>query len=292
MIAALESVIRGDVKESATAAPTTRISDTEAHAVWQRAADLQALTGTGPRPDLPPRARDADKDRVRTSGFSMTDVRSAANQAGISDSYVERALSEHGLLARRQTPVNDPLPRTALRRSLWAGAPLDVVVDADVDTAVDPRRFERLINTLREGTGTVGVTTTKSRELIWRGAWFGHRLEASVAPDGDRTRIRLSQSIRRAALTTMSAAVAGGGVIGTAVAVSLVALMRLPAPFWSIRLHRHDIINIATTAGICAGLLLIPIGRAFVRRLRDYNSARLQTLTNLLALRAGDGRDD
>ena len=153
MIAALESVIRGDVKESATPAPTTRISDTEAHAVWQRAADLQALTGTGPRPDLPPRARDADKDRVRTSGFSVTDVRSAANQAGISDSYVERALSEHGLLARRQTPVNDPLPRTALRRSLWAGAPLDVVVDADVDTAVDPRRFERLINALREGHG-------------------------------------------------------------------------------------------------------------------------------------------
>jgi hypothetical protein len=47
---------------------------------------------------------------------------------------------------------------------------------------------------------------------------------------------------------------------------------------------------LTTVAGVCVGALL---GRAVVRRLRNYNSARLHTLTELLALRAGDdGRDD
>src|SRR5262249_10517706 len=141
---------------------------------------------------------------------------------------------------------------------------------------------------LREGTDTVGVTTTKSRELMWRGAWFGHRLEASVAPDGARTRIRLSQSIRRAALATMSATAAVGGVVRTPVGAGLINLP-LHAPPWGFRIHRADGVILTTVAGICAGMLL---GRAFIRHLRNYNSARLHTLTELLALRAGDGRDD
>ncbi len=283
LIAALDGAIRDDGRATAPPARKPKISDTEAQAVWQRAADLQALTGTLARPDLPPQARDADKDRMRTSGFSLTEIRSAATQAGIGDSYVQRALAEHGLGAIRQPVSINPLPRSALRRSLWAGAPLDIVVDADVDADVDPRRFERLINALREGTDTVGVTTTKSRELMWRGAWFGHRLEASVAPDGARTRIRLSQSIRRAAAATMSTVIAAGGAVGAAVGVVLVGL-HLHAPAWGFRIHRDDAIVLATMAGVCAGALL---GRVLVRRLRGYNSARLHTLTELLALRAG-----
>jgi hypothetical protein len=183
----------------------------------------------------------------------------------------------------------NPLPRSALRRSLWAGAPLDIVVDADVDDSVDPRRFERLINVLREGTDTVGVTTTKSRELMWRGAWFGHRLEASVAPDGARTRIRVSQSIRRAAAATIASAIVVGGNVGAAIGVALVA-MHLPVPRWGFRIHRMEGIYLATAAGVFVGTL---IGRALVRRLRNYNGARLNTLTELLALRAGEHeRDD
>jgi len=288
LITALENVTRGNAKDVAPPARKPKISDTEAQAVWQRAANLQALTGVIMRADLPPQARDAEQDRIRTSGFSITEIRSAASQAGIGESYVERALVEHGLGVTRQ-PVVSTLPRTALRGSLWAGAPLDIVVDAEVDANVESRRFERLINALREGTDTVGVTTTKSRELMWRGAWFGHRLEASVAPDGARTRIRLSQSIRRAALAAMSATIAVGGAVGAAVGVGLIEL-HLHAPPWGFRIHRVDGMVLTTVAGIGVGLLL---GRALVRRLRNYNNARLHTLTELLALRAGeDGRDD
>jgi hypothetical protein len=124
---------------------------------------------------------------------------------------------------------------------------------------------------------------------MWRGAWFGHRLEASVAPDGKRTRIRLSQSIRRAALTAMSATMAIGGAVGAAVGAGIVTL-HLRVPRWGFRIHAADGMILTTVAGAVAGVLL---GRILIRRLRNYNSARLHTLTELLALRAGeDGRDD
>src|SRR4029079_445526 len=129
--------------------PAPLVSDTEAHAVWQRAADLQALTGIVPRPDAIPRPRDAARDRARTSGFAVDDVRNAANEAGIGERYVEHALVEHGLVATRR--ADPPVPQQ--RRSLWAGVPLDIVRQIEVDGEVSPRTFDRLINVIHDKTG-------------------------------------------------------------------------------------------------------------------------------------------
>ncbi|MGH7617270.1 MAG: hypothetical protein ACREPM_08595 [Gemmatimonadaceae bacterium] len=61
-----------------------------------------------------------------------------------------------------------------------------------------------------------------------------------------------------------------------------------PAPSWSVRLFRGEILGIAVAAGAATGVVVVPLGRALVRRMREYNSARLRTLAELLALRAGD----
>lgn len=258
------------------AAPQPRmrlISDTEAHAVWQRAAELQSST-------------------VRTSGFSMTDVRAAASEAGISGAYVERALKERGLLAEQRVMPTKPLPRSATRRSIWAGVPLDIVMDAQVESEVDPKQYDRLVNTLREGSGTMGVTTLEASELTWRSGWFGHSVEAKVWNESGHTRIRLTQSMRRAAFAAMSGSLIGSGIAGTAVGLTLKLVLHLPAPAWSTTLGNDGIRGIASAVGALVGVLCVRAGRGLVRRIREYNSARLQTLTELLAARAKDSTRD
>jgi hypothetical protein len=131
VLSALDGALREIEQSSAGRPRASRVSDTEAHAIWQRAADLQAMTGIRPRPAPVASARDASIDRARTSGFSVTEVRNAAAEAGISADYVEHALAERGLLGGQPTTTSHPLPRSATRRSLFAGVPLDIVLDAE-----------------------------------------------------------------------------------------------------------------------------------------------------------------
>ncbi|MFN0097875.1 MAG: protein kinase domain-containing protein, partial [Gemmatimonadaceae bacterium] len=125
--AALDAAIP-TLGQSSPVAPL--ISDTEAHQVWHRAAELQALTGMEPRPEITPRERDAQQDHARKQGFALDHVRSAAAEAGISEKYVDRAFAEHGLLKRTPVPraPEVPTPRAIVERpverdSWWAGAP-------------------------------------------------------------------------------------------------------------------------------------------------------------------------
>jgi hypothetical protein len=62
-----------------------------------------------------------------------------------------------------------------------------------------------LINTLREGTGTLGTVVSSQRRLEWRSGWFGHRIEAVVWSEDTRTKIRLKQSLRPSAFGILTA---------------------------------------------------------------------------------------
>src|SRR6185503_15106853 len=79
------------------------LSQREAEAVWARAAELQAQTGTqipvrsAPPPVLTPGRSSADDRRTLTSGYRFEDVRGAAAEAGIPEKYVARAARELGL---------------------------------------------------------------------------------------------------------------------------------------------------------------------------------------------------
>jgi serine/threonine protein kinase len=280
LLAALDHELDDDRRSSDRA---RLISDTEARGVWKRAADLQSVTGFRTRPE--------SIVRTRSTGFSIGDVRSAASEAGIDEKYVERALAERGLVGEQRVAVRS-LPRSATRRSLWAGVPLDIVVDTEADAPTDSRQFDTLVNTLRESTTTLGDTTLKkSNELTWTGGWFGHRLEANVASSDGRTQIRLTQSVRRAALATLAASLATGAGAGIAVGAALDLLMTLPAPVWSVQLDRGDIGTIAAVSGVAIAIVCFRAGRSLIKRMREYNAARLRTLGHLLAARAGDGEE-
>lgn len=259
---------------------STVVSNTEAHALWKRAAELQAVTGIQPRPLIIPRDRSREQTQPHTSGFRIEDIRSAANEAGIDASYVDHALAEHGL-----APSAAVRP-TRARSSLWAGIPLDIVKEARIDGEVSPHDFERFINSLRDATGTLGTTSARSRELAWRGKWFGHRLEASVVPDKGVTTIRLSQSVRRMAIATLISSFVVGGVVSPLVGWLVSEILRSSGPAWLEILSRESIETIAISAAFATVVASIPVGRRVLTWLRRRNDAELSALAEALAEKA------
>jgi hypothetical protein len=208
---------------------------------------------------------------------------------------MDHALVEHGLApAREPDDRHSPAPARPSRAlgARLAGAPLDIAMELAVDGELPPREFDRLINVLREGTATLGTTTARTRELGWRGAWLGHRLDVAVVPDQGRTRIRLTQSIRRAAFGAMAATTAAAGIGGPVLGAALFQLLQLPAPSWGVPLTSAANAVISGTVGTLFAAAAIPAGRGLVRWLRRYNAARLQTLAELLAARVGEGIEE
>jgi hypothetical protein len=290
LVAALDGAIAEMAAPAPVQMPTTRgvlISDTEAHAVWQRAAELQGTTGSHPRPEPVPRSRDRVRDATRTSGYRVDDVRIAAREAGIPTTYIDHALVEHGLAPHRPRAI-ERKPVTP-KRSRWAGVPVDIVEQAEIEGTLDSARFDELINVLRNGTARLGVAETKDRALVWQCAWLGHRLRVSVEPAEGRVRLRLTQSIRRMALGTIGTTIAMFGAVAAGTGVLLDQVMQLPSLTPGFVLDHGDIDAISSVVAAAIGLIAIPTGRAIVRWVRERNVAHLHTLAELMAERIRDG---
>ena len=288
------------------AAPTL-ISEAEAHAVWKRAAELQAATGIHPRPEIVVQERDEAGDRARGAGYGVGEVREAANEAGIDDRYVEHALVEHGLLPRIAAPPARTAGRTAARDSssnkagvskdappatgirsagvattgvsvpvekpsFWAGSPLYIVREFEVKGELPARDVERMINVLRDATGHLGTTSAKTRELAWSTGRLGARFDVSVVPEEGRTTVRLVKSERRMAIAAMlSSTMVLGFIGGPMVGAITHELFGAPEEF-------------AVMVGLAAGLVMPwKFGRAVVRRFRARSAERLRLLGERLA---------
>ena len=267
------------------------ISDTEAHAVWQRAAELQSLTGSHTRPDAVPRSRDRAKDAVRTSGYRVDDVRIAAREAGIPTAYIDHALIEHGLAPQKPQRAIER-KSVAPRKSWLAGVPLDIVEQAEIEGTLSPARFDELINVLRDGTARLGESEMKNRSLVWRCAWLGHRLRVSVEPANGRMNVTMRESIRRMVLGTTGATLLAFGGVGAGLGLLLNQVMQLPSLLPGFELNRGDIETWATVIGVAIGLGAFPVSRAIVRWLREQNAAHLHTLAELLSSKIRDGVTD
>jgi eukaryotic-like serine/threonine-protein kinase len=287
LLAALDKVGAAPAAGSHPAVPYEKprlISDTEAESVWQRAAELQADTGIRPRPIPVAAPRDEASDSARTSGFRVDDVRKAGREAGISTRYMDHALIERGLAKSALSHVQDG------KKSLWAGVPLDIVREVEVEGEIHPRHFDRLFTVLREGTGREGTTTASRRELGWRCDWPGHHLEVSVAPDDGRTTVRLAQSVRRMAAGTMASFGMLGGVVAGATSVVSKTMMVMYTPDWlraripfELYINRSDAEWIALGIGAAAGIVAIAAGRLTVRLLHRQNEAKLRALTEAVS---------
>ena len=98
----------------------TRISEDEARALWRRAAELQAEAARRLEErsqQLAPRERSADPAEV--TGYRLEDVRAAAEGAGISSEFLERALVE----SRNRALVEGARARPSTMAARFLGHP-------------------------------------------------------------------------------------------------------------------------------------------------------------------------
>ncbi len=97
-----------------------RISEEKARALWRRAAELQAEAARRLEErsrQLAPRGQAADKGEAE--GYRLTDVRAAAEEAGISPEFVDHALAE----ARSRASVEGAQARPSAMAARFLGHP-------------------------------------------------------------------------------------------------------------------------------------------------------------------------
>lgn len=225
--AVVEQETRDRVKEAGGApAPPARaplVSDTEAQSIWQRAAELQAMTGVTQRPVAVVPPRDARRDQARTSGYKLGDVRDAAVEAGIPAPYVDRAMAEHGL-----TPSGPRPPATIVdqskRPNVFLGSSTQLDFEIVVDGEMREDDFDLLIDLIRRTTGDPGQMSTVGRSFTWHSVGRRGRrsLQITVIPRRGKTTIHLSENLRDTAHGLFGGLMGGigGGTTGAWVGVA------------------------------------------------------------------------
>ena len=192
--------------QRAPAAPRDVLSEREAMAVWQRAAELQALTSAAPA--VTP-LEQIEAARSRTQGYRIDHVRDAAVEAGISQPYVDRAVSELGfagpLPARiappagltetpRGDPILDPAACNPLLRAL-IGGPTRLHVEATVDGEIADAEFEVLLRSIRRAMGDAGHMSVFARTLSWSSTGNERRVTITISSRDGRTTVTIGERL-------------------------------------------------------------------------------------------------
>ncbi len=203
VVGALDAI--GGIVESETrnrpviAAPLrpSLISDTEAQAIFGRAAELQAMTGVVPRPAPVPVQRDSARDASRTSGLKLGDVRDAAVEAGIDGRYVDHALEEHGLQRSAPSAPRAIVVTDRSKPSWSAGAPTRLEFEIIVDGEMPDEDFDLIADSIRHTIGESGTMATVGRSFSWQTLPERRNMHVSVLARGGKTTIRVSENLKR-----------------------------------------------------------------------------------------------
>lgn len=226
VVSALATASRA-IPLDAPAASNVVVSPTEAHAIWERAALLQEMTGQlTPPPSL---ARSGRREPVsETSGYKVDDVRMAARDAGIGEKYVERALAERGVGSADTMDVVREGAAMQSRVHPLAGAHTKLEFEAIVDGELSDLDLEDVADEIRRSVGDVGNVNTIGRSITWTSyasPTSQRRLQLSVSTRGGRTVIRGFED-----LSQMSGGIfggitggVGGGVGGATFGITMAA---------------------------------------------------------------------
>lgn len=262
MVAALTVAIR-ELEQSDTQAPPPAplATNTEAHSVWKRAAELQALTGVHPRPQAVARPRDPSKNRPGGMGISV--VRDAALEAGIDEAYVQHALVEHGLTAtERPTPPTVTPPKTVGPVGTVDMVSLQstnlsrrLVYEFTVNGQIAERDLDRFVNMLRDDTGKMGRSQVQDGVMAWWTGRFGTRLKVAIEPVNGQTTFRIVKSRHREVAFVLAVSVTVVGFISAGTTVGVLSEIFRPlteevavisaliaaasSVFWSARAGLH-----------------------------------------------------
>jgi hypothetical protein len=225
------------------------VSDTEAQAIWHRAADLQALTGIQERLAPIPAERDRDADAARSTGYRAADVRDAASEAGIADKYVQHAFVEHGLVA---SPVPSGLTPEVIDRgtadSAISGGRKHLEFEVVLEGEMPVDDFDLLVDIIRHGINDPGRLSIVGRSFSWQSDPEKRNVQISVIPRGGKTTIRVSENLKR----TIGSFFGGimGGFGGGSTPIVFAIGMKVHDPVVGVALW---LAMIATTYGTARG---------------------------------------
>ena len=207
---------------STPAAVPNVISEREAQALWSRAAELQAMTGVQTPVTAPPRASlvasqqeslDNRDRRTLTSGYRYTDVRDAAEEAGIPERYLSRAAAE--ILVAPNLPNGSAAPAAIIddtpRASVWSGAPMSILYEVQLPGEVPESDLYVLVDTIRRHMGEPGHVGTIGKSVSWSSTGKNRRLQISIVARHGKTSIRVDERLGQLAGALYGGIVGGGG---------------------------------------------------------------------------------
>lgn len=209
------------------------LSEREAQALWSRAAELQALTGTQTRPPVPPLQSGDDREdrRTLTSGYRATAVRDAALEAGISSRHVARAARELGLSQASPNESPPSLIDQTPRPAILAGAPMTIQFEVKIAGEVPESELYVLVDTIRRRLGEAGHLGTLGRSVSWSSSSKSRRLQVSIVSRHGSTTIRADERLGQLAGGLFGGIVGGvgGGSTGIAFGVGFSVFHSLAA---------------------------------------------------------------
>jgi serine/threonine-protein kinase len=202
-------------KRSKGASPRAPLlTEKQAQAVWERAANLQAATASHPAPPVGALPVSPVPPSL-TSGIAMERVRESAVEAGISREHVERAAAELGLVrgARPRADVPAaPVQRRPILTPLFA-APFRLYEEAETDGEFSTDDYDIIVDIIRRTLGDEGNVGTFGKTLTWTSrsqAKKGRNVFVTIIPRGGRTKIRIEER-----LGSLAGGLYGGIVGGT-----------------------------------------------------------------------------
>jgi hypothetical protein len=253
------------------------LSETQANAVWERAANLQAATSSHPAP--PVSALPASLAPVgATSGIAMERVRESAIEAGISREHVDRAAEELGLVrgaaaraARARADVVAPVQHRPVLTPLFA-APYRLFEEVDVDGEIATDDYDIIVDVIRRALGDDGNIGTFGKTLTWTSRTQSKKARSvfvTLIPRGGRTKIRIEER-----LGPLAGALYGGIVGGTSSLGVLAFVQMLGAT------HSYIAGAGATTAVL---LSTFTLARTILGRVKGARAKQLVKLRDELA---------
>jgi serine/threonine-protein kinase len=269
----LEEALIAAEQDVASSTMPEILSSTEAHAVWERAAYLQEVTGLDVKPPDLPKRPSADRNNrapaTATSGYQMADVRDAAKAVGIKDKYVDRALAER---RAHDTPASGVVAAGATKKNPFLGDVTTIAYEANIDGEMRERDFDLMIDIIRRTLGEAGNVSAVGRSLSWT-ATGSRKVQISVLVRDGRTTIHVIEKLKDLAGGLFGGIMGGGGggSIGPMLGVGMGALH---SPFAAVGLVLGMFGVAYTTA------------RTIYTRLVRKRRETLEELTKLLAEQA------
>ena len=255
----------------------TSVSSDEAQALWQRAAQLQDMTGQ--MPPLRVAQRPPLQKEPATSGYALDQVRNAAREAGIDTKFMERAMAERGLVqdADEAADPSSGVVREGILPAYnwWLGGRSAIGFEATVHGEMPERDFDLLVEEIRRALNDNGVVSVVGRSLNWTSADRQRKVQISVFVRNGRTNIYVGERLKDLIGAIYGGVIGGGGggTIGPIMGITMGALEMpfLIPPF------------ILTTV-----LSAFGIARYSLQRVTRSRTKVLQELTQRLSDRARD----